>query len=331
MVVFRQLGLLLWKNYILQKRQVLVTVIELALPLLFSAILIALRHRVESVTYPNATKYDNVPFPYLPFIPGPNPWELAYVPSHSEAAHSVVKTARENLGLYTPARGFPTEADFEAYIRHDNHSDHILAAVVFEHHFNHSEDPLPIQVRYRLRLKYSPRHAPMSEQTGLNPNVDRNWHTRYLYPLFQLPGPREPTDRTGGTPGYQREGFLSIQHAVDHAIIRYHANKSGHALLDRIHVFMRRFPYPPYVSDLFILAIQNQLPLLLMLSFTYTSLSIVRALVLEKERKLKEYMRVMGLSSWLHSCAWFIHFFLLLLVSVFFVTLLLCIQENYSV
>uniref|UniRef100_F6U7N4 ATP binding cassette subfamily A member 3 n=1 Tax=Xenopus tropicalis TaxID=8364 RepID=F6U7N4_XENTR len=332
MAVFRQLGLLLWKNYILQKRQVLVTVIELALPLLFSAILIALRHRVPSVTYPNATLYREMPFPNLPFIPGPRPWELAYVPSHSKAAHSIILDVGNHLFPYyfanQSARGFPTEEDFEDYIRHNNHSSKILAAVVFEHNFNHSGDPLPLQVRYRLRFKYSPRNAPMSEQTGLNPNVDRNWHTRYLYPLFQMPGPREAGDKTGGTPGYQREGFLAMQHEVDRAIMRYHANESGRLLLDNIDVAIRRFPYPPYVNDLFILAIQNQLPLLLMLSFTYTSLSIVRALVLEKERKLKEYMRVMGLSSWLHSTAWFIHFFLLLLVSVFFVTLLLCIQVS---
>lgn len=88
-------------------------------------------------------------------------------------------------------------------------------------------------------------------------------------------------------PGYFREGFLAVQHAVDRAIIQYHADPSAAALLNRVHVVVQRFPYPPYVNDLFILAIQNQLPLLLMLSFTYTSLNIVRAVVHEKEKKLK--------------------------------------------
>uniref|UniRef100_A0A8C5R778 ATP binding cassette subfamily A member 3 n=1 Tax=Leptobrachium leishanense TaxID=445787 RepID=A0A8C5R778_9ANUR len=333
MVLFRQLGLLLWKNYILQKRQVLVTVIELALPLLFSAILIALRHRVHSDIHPNATilpemDFDSIPG-YLQFI---GPWILAYVPSHSDAARNITVAMWKDLNLqyqgHSEIRGFPTEADFDDFIRHDNQSGKVLACLVFENHFNQSWDPLPLQVRYKLRFKYSPRNAPYDEQTGLNPNVDRNWRTRYLYPLFQLPGPRETGDRTGGNPGYQREGFLAVQHSVDRAIMLYHANASGQEILRGITVSMRRFPFPPYVNDLFILAIQNQLPLLVMLSFTYTSLSIVRALVLEKERKLKEYMRVMGLSSWLHSSAWFIHFFLLLFVSVFFVTVLLCVQVS---
>ncbi|XP_063790760.1 phospholipid-transporting ATPase ABCA3 [Pseudophryne corroboree] len=329
MAVFRQLGLLLWKNYILQKRQVVVTVIELALPLLFSAILIALRQRVESVTYPNATIYNDMDFPTMPwFFYSKRTWELAYVPSHSDSVRDIVKTVEKNLGIDIRARGFPTERDFEEFIKHDNQSGNVLASLVFEHQFNSSDDPLPLQVRYKLRFKYSPRNAPMNEKIGINPNVDRNWRTRYLYPLFQLPGPRERTDASGGTPGYQREGFLAVQHHVDRAIMYYHANETGRTFLETVDVAIRRFPFPPYVNDLFILAIQNQLPLLLMLSFTYTSLSIVRALVLEKERKLKEYMRVMGLKSWLHSFAWFIHFFLLLLVSVSFVTLLLCVQVS---
>ena len=44
-------------------------------------------------------------------------------------------------------------------------------------------------------------------------------------------------------------------------------------------------PYPAFIHDV-ILANQNQLPLLLVLNFTYTSLIIVGALVQEKERNV---------------------------------------------
>lgn len=78
-----------------------------------------------------------------------------------------------------------------------------------------------------------------------------------------------------------------MQHAVDRAIM-HSLNKSEAAdVLWKTRVVLSRFPYPAYRYDVFILAIQNQLPLLLVLSFTYTSLNIVRAVVLEKERKLK--------------------------------------------
>uniref|UniRef100_A0A8C0BET1 ATP binding cassette subfamily A member 3 n=1 Tax=Buteo japonicus TaxID=224669 RepID=A0A8C0BET1_9AVES len=326
------LHLILISFYFLQKRQILVTVIEICLPLLFAAILIALRHRVHSISHPNATVYppesvDDLPGFFYRRHPS-NPWELAYVPSNSSAVRSIAEAVERALPISIRAQGFASERDFEEYVKSDNRSGSVLAAVVFKHRFQQSTAPLPLQVDYELRFKYSPRNAPRSEQTGLNPNLDRDWHTSYLFPLFQLPGPREAKFADGGTPGYIREGFLAVQHAVDRAIIQYHANASSTSLLENITVVVQRFPYPAYVNDLFLLAIQNQLPLLLMLSFTYTSLNIVRAVVHEKEKKLKEYMHMMGLSNWLHWSAWFLMFFLFLLVSVFFVTVLFCVKVS---
>lgn len=76
-----------------------------------------------------------------------------------------------------------------------------------------------------------------------------------------------------------------MQHAVDQAIMR--AYKAESSFLKQTRVVLSRFPYPAFIYDVFVLAIQNQLPLLLVLSFTYISLNIVRSVVQEKERKLK--------------------------------------------
>ncbi|KAJ6625432.1 hypothetical protein lerEdw1_014790, partial [Lerista edwardsae] len=331
MVLLRQFGLLLWKNYILQKRQILVTIIEICLPLLFAAILIALRQRVHSINHPNATTYPSLRLDDMPpFFKRwhRESWELAYIPSNNTAVKSIAEAVEKALPIDIKARGFPSEKDFEEYIRLDNRSGNVLAGIIFDHRFSHSQERLPLQVSYQLRFKYSPRNAPQSERTGFNPNRDRDWRTSYLFPLFQLPGPREPKSIDGGNPGYYREGFLTVQHAVDKAIMQYHASPPTSGLLNRVTVVVQRFFYPPYVNDLFLLAIQNQLPLLLMLSFTYTSLNIVRAVVHEKEKKLKEYMRMMGLSNWLHWTAWFLMFFLFLLVSIFFVTVLFCVKVS---
>jgi ATP-binding cassette subfamily A (ABC1) protein 3 len=40
-----------------------------------------------------------------------------------------------------------------------------------------------------------------------------------VYPVFQVIGPREINNSFGGDPGYFREGFLALQHAIDRAII----------------------------------------------------------------------------------------------------------------
>uniref|UniRef100_A0A8C5L861 ATP-binding cassette, sub-family A member 3 n=1 Tax=Jaculus jaculus TaxID=51337 RepID=A0A8C5L861_JACJA len=335
MAVLRQLALLLWKNYTLKKRKVLVTVLELFLPLLFSGILIWLRLKIQSEKVPNATVYPGQSIQELPlfftFPPPGDSWELAYIPSNSDAIRSITETVRRALLINLRVHGFSSERDFEDYVRYDNHSSSVLAAVVFEHTFNHSKDPLPLAVRYHLRFSYTRRNYMWTQTGNFFLKETEGWHTTSLFPLFLSPGPREPSSPDGGEPGYIREGFLAVQHAVDKAIMYHHANASAHQLFQKLMVITKRFPFPPFISDPFLVAIQYQFPLLLMLSFTYTSLTIIRAVVQEKERKLKEYMRMMGLSSWLHWSAWFLMFLLFLFLVVSFMTLLFCVKVRKDV
>lgn len=91
----------LW--FLLQKRQILVTIIEICLPLLFAAILIALRHRVHAVNQPNATIYHNLPVDKLPKFfynwHRGNLWELAYVPSNNTAVTKIAKAVQRALHI----------------------------------------------------------------------------------------------------------------------------------------------------------------------------------------------------------------------------------------
>ena len=50
-------------------------------------------------------------------------------------------------------------------------------------------------------------------------------------------------------------------------------------------VKLQRFPYPSYTKDGFLFAIQFGLPLLLLLAYIYTTMTIVRNIVHEKERQ----------------------------------------------
>jgi len=101
MAVLRQLVLLLWKNYTVQKRKVLVTILELFLPLLFSGILIWLRLKIQSENVPNATIYPGQSIRELPlffsFPPPGDTWELAYIPSQSDAVKTITEMARRTL------------------------------------------------------------------------------------------------------------------------------------------------------------------------------------------------------------------------------------------
>lgn len=75
---------------------------------------------------------------------------------------------------------------------------------------------LHIQVSYHLRFSFSPRNAPFRELTELNPNSDLDWHTLSLYPLFQMPGPREQHDKEGGTPGENPQTHIHTHNIYVH-------------------------------------------------------------------------------------------------------------------
>nr|XP_054765000.1 phospholipid-transporting ATPase ABCA3-like [Lytechinus pictus] len=77
---------------------------------------------------------------------------------------------------------------------------------------------------------------------------------------------------------------------------------------------MQQFPYPSYTDDPFIVTIENMMPLLLFLSFIYGAGSITRELTFEKECRLKESMKMMGLANWMHWLAWFVKYFVYLLI-----------------
>ena len=77
------------------------TVLELFLPLLFSGILIWLRMKIQSENVPNATIYPGQSIQELPlffsFPPPGDAWELAYIPSRSDAVRTVTEMARRTL------------------------------------------------------------------------------------------------------------------------------------------------------------------------------------------------------------------------------------------
>ena len=85
-----------------------------------------------------------------------------------------------------------------------------------------------------------------------------------------------------------------------------------------------RFPFPPYSDDEFIVAISQQLPLVILLSFVYIGVQAAKNIAIEKESRLKEYMLMMGLGRTALWTSWFIHYFLMIIIPVALVTIILC-------
>uniref|UniRef100_A0A4X2LRM6 ABC transporter domain-containing protein n=1 Tax=Vombatus ursinus TaxID=29139 RepID=A0A4X2LRM6_VOMUR len=324
----RQFSLLLWKNYIIKRRLWIITFLEIILELLFAIMLLMFRkyiptEQVASVSY-NVQQIANLPSFFQTPANQHSPWELVYVPSNSDVVKNIIKTTQKVLGSNMKARGFSSEQAFDDYIRYHNESSNVLAAIVFEHTFSHKWEPLPLKVRYHLRFSFSPRNTEPIGKLFLMPKEPEGWHTAYLFPLFPLPGPRNHLYSDGGSPGYVSEGFLAIQHALDKAIIQYHGKDNW--LIDHVAVNVKRFPFPHFVSDNFLEFLGQVLPLIILLIYSLNVLMIIRVIVQEKEKQLKEYLQMMGLSSWLLRASYFITFVCSFLITISLMTMFFFIK-----
>ncbi|XP_077979982.1 phospholipid-transporting ATPase ABCA3-like isoform X2 [Glandiceps talaboti] len=322
----RQFGLLMWKNFLLQRRAPWVTLFELVLPVLFASLLIAFRTLVDYNFVHNNTTYPSFEVNQLPIqlTPpfGTGHWQFAYVPNISvveDLLDQVSSNLNKNLQR---GRGFANVADLEEYTRiQSRRSSAVLGAAVFNNEFP-DDDTLPLTVDYSIRLAATPRNKAHFYDRDDNPLANTSqWFTDLLFPIVAFPGPRLRNDTKGGAPGYDREGFLAIQQAFDKAIIQHRGES-----VDDMELVMNRYPYPPYVDDAYVIVIQSQLPGLLMLSLVFAALNIVKDIVYEKEKKLKESMKMMGLANWLHWLAWFIRYFILLVISLTVCTILFTVD-----
>jgi ATP-binding cassette subfamily A (ABC1) protein 3 len=203
--------------------------------------------------------------------------------------------------------------DYYLRKRVSDFNDTVLCGIVFEN------NQFDTELRVKLRFKSSPTH-----QMGDGPPFT-SWWTQYTFPQFSIPGPRELEYKTGAQPGYYEEGFLTIQHLLTMAVANVQFNTSTKADI-KLDLTAQRFPYPPFIKDVFFVALQFLFPFILMFSFIYPAVNQTKNLVLEKERRLKESMKMMGLKDWLHWFAWFLKSLLWLAISVAIITCFLCVK-----
>ena len=78
----------------------------------------------------------------------------------------------------------------------------------------------------------------------------------------------------------------------------------------------------------FTLAIARSLPLFMVLAWIYTVSMVVKGIVYEKEERLKEVMKVMGLSNGIHWLAWFIASAIMMTISILLLLIILKVCNN---
>ncbi|XP_051845492.1 phospholipid-transporting ATPase ABCA3-like [Antechinus flavipes] len=327
MRVYRLFKLLLWKNYILKKRMFISTFLEIFLPLLSAGILIALRLKSKpearnSIRYPSLP-IDDLPNDFVKIFP-PDFLELYYAPSESHLVKMLATKVEKSFDLDVLVKPFIEP------IEEDTKNGLTFATIIFNDIIGNRTERLPLNVDYRLRFPvYQKFFIPSTK--GDWGELLNGWNTHLLFPVYSGAGPREVIHVDGGLPGYYREGFLSLQHAVNREIMQYHMNDTVIQQHKKIQIVMKRFPFPSYMKDPFISILEEHFSILLMLSFLCTSIFIIRVIVQEKEKKLKEYMLIMGLRNWFHWCSWFFMYIVFFIMIISVMTILFSLKMNYDV
>ena len=180
--------------------------------------------------------------------------------------------------------------------------DMFLGAVEFENPDQYSGSELPNFVKYSIRMDPS--------------DLDNNERRVKDRPINKKPR-RDPFQQE--IP-YFTSGFIYLQDAVDKSII---GSKSGNDEYSLIGNMMQQFPFPCYMIDNFIQNLANQILLFVVLGWIFPASMIVKSVTLEKEKKLREISRIMGISPGLHFLSWFIFWITLLLISVILFVILI--------
>ncbi|MCJ8737839.1 hypothetical protein PDJAM_G00028690 [Pangasius djambal] len=153
-----------------------------------------------------------------------------------------------------------------------------------------SSSDLPPHVKYKIRMD-------IDDVTRTNKIKDKFWD----------PGPAaEPFSDLR----YIWGGFVYVQDLVERAITRVLSGKQP-----TTGIYIQQMPYPCFVDDVFLRVLNRSLPLFMTLAWIYSVAMIIKGIVYEKEARLKETMKIMGLGSGTLWLSWFISSYLPFLFS----------------
>ncbi|XP_063224038.1 phospholipid-transporting ATPase ABCA3-like [Bacillus rossius redtenbacheri] len=308
---WKKFRLLMWKNWMLRWRHPFQTTTEVLIPVFYCIVLIFIRSRVAPKLFTEPTIYE-------PFSPANYSGTIidymekvssqgvvvAYSPA-SPVLDRIMTKAVQRFRKKGTAVPFSSEAALHTQLTELGAMYIIIAGVVFDDSLAGTTE-LPQHIQYRIRFPGESRSARFSSSSSMY-----NWKTDRLLPMYQegIQRIRKDTNH-GNIPDYHAEGFLTLQHFVSASIIE---QVSGNALVPL--VLLRMFPWPPYLNDPLFEVMKKYVSIMVLFSFMYSCTFIVNAITSEKEMQLKEFMKIMGLPSWLHWTAWFVNCFLVLLTA----------------
>ncbi|CAM9800357.1 unnamed protein product [Lampetra fluviatilis] len=144
---------------------------------------------------------------------------------------------------------------------------------------------------------FSPSALPQHLRYKIRTDIDRTERTSKSRDRYWDPGPRADAAEDMS---YIWGGFAYLQDMVERGIVQA---QTGAATMG---LYLQQMPYPCFVDDPFSLALSRCFALFMVLSWVFAVSMAVKNVVLEKELRLRETMRSMGLDARTLWLAWFI-------------------------
>uniref|UniRef100_A0A671VNP6 P-type phospholipid transporter n=1 Tax=Sparus aurata TaxID=8175 RepID=A0A671VNP6_SPAAU len=251
------------------------------------AVLVNLRLENTSWTASRIARFLSTPSPDTPRKPGAPP---TWLDVYNDLSHTITTLAEvtECFSL-NKLEGLDTEGQMIDRALELLEDRQFWAGVVFLLP-NSSSPDLPPHVTYKIRMD-------IDDVTRTNKIKDRFWD----------PGPAaDPFNDMR----YIWGGFAYVQDLVERAVSRILTG-----VQQTTGIYIQQMPYPCYVDDVFLRVLNRSLPLFMTLAWIYSVAMIIKGVVYEKEARLKETMRIMGLGTGTLWLSWFISSLVPFLVS----------------
>eukprot|EP00052_Salpingoeca_macrocollata_P025254 m.229564 g.229564 ORF g.229564 m.229564 type:complete len:1857 (+) comp22401_c4_seq1:3439-9009(+) len=355
----KQIWLLVKKNFILQKRRPVGTLLEILVPTLFFFALIGVRSVVTSTTRDaqvycslgvspldtvrplmnadsrnsgnnNDNVYGMAPNNQIPYQCSQWPNNIDFAENNnndSPTSYNAIAFAPNNAQTQALMLKFKTW--FNVYAQNNDRLQNFTfvgmdtaeqvgniessstykfaLGIVFQQDNNGEPGALGISANNKIHYTF---RMPDSMGTA---NGNEGWQTARNFPEFEQLGPRREYSV------YMNSGFAMLQSCMDIAIMQF---LKGSDELPNVVTRLKMMPFPSWEDDGFIFAIRTVLPLFLVLSYQYTAVQLTRSIVLEKERRLKEALKMMGLAGWIHWFSWFLKSAVFLFITVVIIVII---------
>ncbi|XP_031368281.1 ATP-binding cassette sub-family A member 5-like isoform X2 [Apis dorsata] len=307
-VYLSQLRAMLVRNLLLKKREKRKTTAEIFLPLCTLGVLIVVKVLPPNPNYPAMTTQRQEGGIFETFNGYKNN-TIAVVPNSTETLAFLNSMNALWLSMWDyPGKlplnfmVFDTKDDLQAAYWRDPYS--VPLAVIFE-----DSQPISQHLLYEIRTNPSYTNPPSPTELYSAPVTCRKDTSHWLGGVLSI--------ETGGScpaNNYLHSGFLALQMIMDITKIRLDTRNTDITVPD---IKLEMFPKEAFTAD-WMLAFRVVIPLFMVLAISQFVTYLLILIVGEKEKKIKEGMKIMGLKDSIFWLSWFIIYsvFVLLLSAV---------------